>query len=345
MHVHVDIRKSFDSAQSLGRFFTLLFNVAPALKSASRVNLETSMCDSLHDRYQKQANEFLQAIAGSSDCKRKHVMPLLKREFCEVDFYDKYVDINLNHSDFGKEGTIELRFFQSPRRPQDLHTIISFVDAIVAFAHEQTDNAISSKVEPDKYANVHQLVYLFCQDKPELRQKMIALLEAKKVKPVNYVAYAPDHWRTQIAEAVKMNDAELLCSLLKNHHSDTFDVEGVDPVIYAQEHELGDVQNLLRNYQKKPLDTDLNSINLYNLIKSARGAGLIDIQILRLFRQPEDVIKKVIDAKLAGIQNYRLNRLMKMTPQEHERYDDMLKESMSINKALQLVAREAATSS
>jgi hypothetical protein len=222
-----------------------------------------------------------------------------------------------------------LRFLQSTRQPEGIHTLISFVDAMVAFAHTCPTHSITNELKPGKYNNFYQLIDLFCPNDPQLRQKIISLLEYKELKPVSTAAFAPDHWRTRIAEAVKMNDAELMQSLLAEHKPDSFDIDGCDPQVFAQHYNLDAILDVFRDQKPARLESADASIDFFNRENTASEAGLDRLQQLRLFREPEHVINKVIEAQKNEEPVQNLSLLISMTPAQHAHYDLLIQQGFT----------------
>tara|TARA_Y100001934_G_scaffold283881_2_gene408805 strand:+ start:1628 stop:4015 length:2388 start_codon:yes stop_codon:yes gene_type:complete len=336
LHFHVDIENTFHSDKSLGRFFVVLFNVTGTLANASRVNENTLVRRALSEKQIKQAQAFLDEIANPDEekLKRIDVMPQLKDAIYNESLDAKFYDVNLEHSHFGNEGTIEIRALQSPARPKDIHTLASLIDKMVAFAKDNPGHEVTKTIKPESYSNIYAVLDLFCGDDLKLRQELQSYFEALDAKPVAHVGYGPEHPQTLLEFACKKNDLDQVEALITANKVLNFTIDGADPFAFAQHKGFTDLHGLLEKHGVKGhVDADIHR-SFYTQVEQLSGKGLDKLHIARLMRHPDPIRTKVINAIVDGASVEKAQDLLRKPQAALTLHDRLLSLGFSPKEAL-----------
>ncbi len=234
LHIHIDIGVFGNNCLALVQFLSCVWNVSGLLGDLSRVirtnldyipKLSPTEIRKLQEYFKNHPNISTPNQLVFEDLRK--ILP------------DKNTPINLQHD---KYKTLELRFFQSVRSPEDIVTVLRFVHKMVLGAYRNsykkgfTLNPIESTWE-----NFYGLLYEVCKDDRELFQKMERIFVKRPIIGMPTVTTNPDSIGCALEQAIKVNNSCLVRQIirkltvsLKDGVLDFTAIEGLHPVNYAQ---------------------------------------------------------------------------------------------------------------
>ena len=296
LHIHIDIDRSFAGKENLAAFLCLILKYTPVLKRYSRVDY-SFFCPPLTPRQVASVNQFFVDVYPKIE-KLEDVMPAL-RDYIEV---HKMTAVNFDHDHFGKKGTIEIRFPQSPRSPKGVYTWISFIDEMVKKSHKDPipSSFFLKPIDENAPGAVYKILEEVCEGNALLKREVENLIVPSSHRQMSFVQPSPLSLSEKFSWAVKTGDLKSASSCLSKSHSKMLEtsVDGLNPHFYP--HLFGDKKlgSLLwrHGFKKPPKIAQMISrmASSQDRINYIHIAGKKDLFQLARYEKCPEVLSRVV---------------------------------------------------
>jgi hypothetical protein len=241
-HTHLCVGTAFLSQQHAHNFLVSMWNIAPTLLEYSRKGGFNRFCEPLTDGQIEKLNEVMHKRATDGRSIKNFIFSL------EEIVWDKYVAVNLQHSFFRPQGTVELRMAQSPRSTFEAGTWIDFYIAVLKKAAMEQSWLTIDPIASSP-SSLYRIIDHYCSHDPVLRARVADLfryrLPLKEVRKDYFetgemifsAAPVPASLADELIWAVRCDDSERLQCLLDSDEAldvaKTTIVDGLSLLHYA----------------------------------------------------------------------------------------------------------------
>lgn len=231
LHLHLDNDTWFETPTHMAYFLAAALSYAPVLAHFSRVNANLFFCNPLHDETIDGINQYFKKELPEVD-----TCLSMMQQINSIFALEKKTLINMEHDYFGEQGTLEIRFPQSPSRPNEVVTWAHFVKKMYDRATDQYHQQSPLSIKPREILreNAYQSISEICGDDTTLRNEMEHLLDASACGPRTFVKQHPESLSSQFSWAVKCGDLDAVSDILDENDADAeYTVDGVNPYLYT----------------------------------------------------------------------------------------------------------------
>ena len=231
LHLHLDNDTWFETPTHMAYFLASALSYAPVLAHYSRVNANLFFCNPLDDETINGINQYFK-----KDLPEVETCLTMMQQINSIFALEKTTLINMEHDYFGEQGTLEIRFPQSPNRPNEVVTWTHFIKKMHERATDNYHQHLPLSINPQEILreNAYQIIADICGEDSSLRAEMEHLLDASASGPRTFVKQHPDSLSSRFSWAVKCGDLESVNDILDENDADAeYTVDGVNPYLYA----------------------------------------------------------------------------------------------------------------